>query len=210
MKNLSLVMASSIFALFVLEAHGFAAPKTSGLADEAVSIFQTAYPKKEPFKASAWTSFGVPGYDIDGTPIKKAKKGEEGRRRLTDISEKQCRASFKALAHVYGQDEALQMTRIMPIILSFDSQWFGPSYKEWSRIFGPDEAKAMVLRNPGLLAVRPENAATATDQTMNFSYIVAYTRPFSKVLLPGLLCLLAVPAMEAVTGVSIRASLFNF
>jgi hypothetical protein len=209
MKNLRLVMASSIFALFVLKAHGFAAPKTSTLADEAVSIFQTAYPKKEPFKASAWTSFGVPGYDIDGTPIRKAKKGEQ-RRRLTDISEKQCRASFKALAQVYGQDEALEMTRTMPIILSFDNQRFGPSYKEWSRIFGADEAKAMVLRNPGLLAVRPENAATATDQTMNFSYIVAYTRPFSKILLPGLLFLLAVPAMEAVTGVSIRALLFSF
>lgn len=203
MKNLSLVLA--IFALSTSPALGFAARK---LADEAVSLFQAAYPKKEPYKAPVWSSWGVPGRDIDGTPIRVAQVGAEGRR-LCDISDEQCRASFDALAKVYGEEEALEMTRIMPIILTFDKQCFAPSFKEWSQIFGADETIDMVLRNPGLLAVRPEDAATATDQTMNFSYIVAYTRPLSKILLPGLLFLIAVPALEAVTGVSIRGALFN-
>jgi len=196
-----------VCALIVSVAQGFAAKKSS-LADDAVSVFQTAFPKKEPYKAAQWVSWGVPSRDIDGTPIKVAESGEVGRRQC-EIDANQCRASFAALSKVYGEEQSLEMTRIMPIILTFEKKCFEPSFKEWSEIFGDDEARAMVLRNPGLLAVRPEDAATATDQTMNFSYVVAYTRPFSKILLPGLIFLLFVPTLEAVTGVSIRGAIFN-
>lgn len=203
MRNYVIILA--IVASFVSVAHGFAA-RSSMAADQAVSIFQQAFPKKETYTAAPWVSWGVPGQDLDGTEIKVAKAGQAGKR-LSDIDAQQCRASFAALSKVYGEEEALEMTKIMPIILTFDKQCFAPSYKEWSDIFGADEAKAMVLRNPGLLAVAPKEAATSTDQTMTFSYIVAYTRPLSKILLPGLLFLLVTPAIEAVTGVSIRGAL---
>lgn len=194
-----------VVACLVSAAHGFAGIKSSS-ADEAVAIFQAAYPKKEPYRAAPWASWGVPRKDFDGTKIKVAKPGEIGRR-FSEIDPKQCRDCFTALANVYGEEQALEMTKTMPIILSFDRKCFEPSFQEWSAIFGRDETMAMVKRNPGLLAVRPEVAAASTDQTMNFSYIVAYTRPLSKILLPGLLFLLAVPSIETVTGVPIRAAL---
>jgi hypothetical protein len=59
----------------------------------------------------------------------------------------------------------------------------------------------MVARNPGLLAVRSDEAAKASDSTMVFSYIVGYTRPLGPFLLLSLLLLLLTPVIEGVTGI---------
>jgi len=199
-------LSIAVAALVISVAQGFStSSKSSSMADEAVSIFQAAYPKKDTYKPVPWTSWGVPARDFDGTEIKKSSM--QSGRRMADIDEQKCRTTFNALSKVYGQEQALEMTRIMPFILTFDSKCFAPSFQEWSDIFGSQETKEMVLRNPGLLALPPDEAATATDQTMNFSYAVAVTRPLSGILLPGLLFLLAVPTIEAVTGISIRGGL---
>ena len=54
----------------------------------------------------------------------------------------------------------------------------------------------MICRNPGLLAVRPEEAARSTE-TMSASYLIAATRPIGPVALPTLAALLLVPTVEA-------------
>lgn len=130
-------------------------------------------------------------------------------RRLTDISEKQARAAFQELAKLYGDEVAKQMVIDLPVCLSFERTWFKPSLEAYSQVFGKEEAQAMVARNPGLLAVKPSDAATVTDQTMTFSYLVAYTRPFSKVTLPLLLGLLLIPLVEKITDIPIRATFFS-
>lgn len=148
---------------------------------------------------------GVPGVDIDGTAVSKGSSGK----RLTDLSRNEVKTSFEKLAAAYGSDEALQMVKVMPICLSFNPNNFAPALKEFSNIFGDEEACAMVARNPGLLAVDAASAATVTDQTMQFSYLVGYTRPFSKVLLPGLLLALSTPSLEAASGIPLRQSLLE-
>jgi hypothetical protein len=65
------------------------------------------------------------------------------------------------------------------------------------------------VRNPGLLAINPTNAAKSNEQTMVFSYLVAWTRPFGKVLLPGVLFLLLTPLIEQVTGLPIRTTFLS-
>ena len=81
------------------------------------------------------------------------------------------------------------MTRNLPNILAFNVDNFKPSLDEFGIIFGQDEAKAMVVRNTGLLGVRPENAAKSGNSTMQFMVIF-----FS--------------AIEGITGVS-RAEFFS-
>ena len=65
----------------------------------------------------------------------------------------------------------------------------------------------MVVRNPGLLAVTPTEAARSNDSAMQASYIIAATAPFGNILLPVLGTLLMVPAAEGITGIPIRATL---
>jgi hypothetical protein len=65
------------------------------------------------------------------------------------------------------------MVKALLICLAFDNKIFAASLQGFSQVFGLKESKDMVRRNPGLLAVTPTNAATASDQTMQFSYIVA-------------------------------------
>lgn len=81
---------------------------------------------------------------------------------------------------------------------------FASSLQEFSNIFGEEEAKGMVVRNPGLLAVTPAEAARTNDSAMQASYIIGATAPFGNILLPLLMTLLLVPAAEGVTGIPIR------
>jgi hypothetical protein len=181
---------------------------TSKPVDEAVAIYQKRYPDKGSKKDLFFTSWGVPKRDIDGSQIKKSKS-TSGNKRIFDIDDKQQRASFQELARLYGAEVALQMTRDLPSILAFNSKNFKPSLQEFSKIFGQEEAKEMVARNPGLLAVSPANAAESDDQTMQFSYIVAKTRPLGDVLLFGTLGLLSIPALEALSGIPLRANILS-
>merc|ERR1712127_91973 len=92
--------------------------------------------------------------------------------------------------------------------LAFDKKNFAPAFKEFKNIF-EDEAKPMVMRNPGLLAIKPQDAAQSDDTTMKFSYIIAKTRPAGPVLLYGTLGLLTIPVIEGIIGVPFRANLIN-
>ncbi|GAX13381.1 hypothetical protein FisN_8Lh409 [Fistulifera solaris] len=172
--------------------------------DEAIAFYNEKFPfQREPPKPSPFTTLGM------SDKMKAQMESRNERRRLTDISEKQARSAFQELAKLYGDDVAKQMVIDLPVCLSFERTWFKPSLEAYSEIFGKDKAMAMVARNPGLLAVKPSDAATVTDQTMTFSYLVAYTRPYSKVTLPLLFVLLAIPVVEAITGIQIRAAFFS-
>jgi hypothetical protein len=206
---LSLVLLASTASGFLPQ---FAAVAKSTFADEAIAAFDKRFPfGREPIKQSpfmdALLSAGVPARDIDGTEYKM--NGDARGKRLTDITEKQARATFAELAKLYGEERALEMTKALPVCLTFDKTWFAGALKEYVGIFGEEEAKAMVCRNPGLLAIRPAEAAKATDQTMKASYLIAATRPYGKVLLPTLALLLLVPAIEAVSGIPIRATILS-
>jgi hypothetical protein len=178
--------------------------------NDAIAIFDKTYPfGRPPAKANIMGSFGMPNRDIDGTVIFDYGKKTTAGKRLTDIDESRARAAFTELAKLYGVEEALTMVEAQPIILAFQFAVWKDSLNEWEQLFGAEKAQAMVVRNPGLLAVSPKDAATTTEQAIVFSYLVAYTRPFSKVLLPLLAFSLLTPAIEELTGITIRANLFG-
>jgi hypothetical protein len=175
--------------------------KSSPQSDAAVALFLETFPPNRPtIKGSR---VGLPISDVDGTPVFAINSTGK---RLTDIPEANVRANFSALATLYGPEQALAMVQALPIALTFNSKWFGPSLKAFAEKFGTERAKAMVARNPGLLALKLSDAATVNDQTMVFSYLVGYTRPLGPVLLPLLLFFLFAPAIEVTTGIPVRSS----
>jgi len=176
--------------------------------DEAVALYEKKFPKRGQVKRAPWASWGVPSRDLDGTRYQKSS-GSTGGRRLFDVDEKQQRAAFAELAKLYGESNALDMCRVMSDILAFDRKSFAGSLKAFSNIFGHEEAKAMVMRNPGLLLAKPEEAANSDKLTMQLSYVVAATRPAGPLLLATVLGLLLVPLLESVTGIPIRTNLFT-
>jgi hypothetical protein len=181
-----------------------AATKSSPFMDEAVQIFDKTYPfGRDPPKTIGLGNFGMPDRDIDGTVVKKYKSSNK---RLTDITEQEAKASFAELAKVYGDERALDMVKSFPLCLAFDKSAWAKSLALWAEKFGEEESKEMVRRNPGLLALKAKEAAKANDSTMQFSYLVAITRPAGSILLPTLLALLLVPAVEQLTGIPLRSS----
>lgn len=67
----------------------------------------------------------------------------------------------------------------MPGSLGFDPSLFLETFEAFSEVFGAEETKGMVTRNPNLLAVRPTGfggAINAKKDTMQMSYVIAYTR----------------------------------
>lgn len=125
--------------------------KLSIATDEAVAIYSNRYPFNRPPPPPA-SRFGLPLRDLDGTTVllKSATTGE--RKRLTDLSEKQVRANFVAMAKVYGEDQALEMVRALPVALSFNAKNFAPTLTAFAERFGEEESKAMVLRNVRITA----------------------------------------------------------
>jgi hypothetical protein len=181
-------------------------PKQQIIANDAIQLFNASYPfNRAPLQTSSLVGFGMPITDLDGTILQKTK-GTAGKR-LTDITPMQARATFNELAKLYGSNEAYDMVKALPIILSFNKKQFAPSLQAMSIALGdPDRAKAIVQLNPGLLAITPINAATVSEQTVVFSYLVGYTRPFGPILLPALLLALFSPAIEVTTGIPIQSS----
>jgi len=178
--------------------------------DDAVAIYQKSHPAKGPRKQSPFISAGMPVADIDGTRFKTPKGGRMAGKSFADRDEKYLRAGFTELSKVYGKEEALKMVRDLPIALAFNRKNFAPSLKAFAAKFGNDEAREMVQRNPGLLALKPSGAGGADsveDQTMKFSYLVAATRPAGPFLLYGLLSLLCEPALEKLTGFPLKESI---
>lgn len=116
----------------------------------------------------------------------------------SDISSAQ--TAFKELVRLYGEEQALEMTKNLPNCLRFKVNNFAPTLEGFIKVFGEEEAKAMINRNPGLLSQRAEFVERADDTTMKMSYVVAYTRPYGPVLQAGLALLLSLPALEKITG----------
>lgn len=200
---LSLVILVLLAAVKPSEAFfGSKAPKalvTSPLTQEALDIYNKAFPfDRPPPKTNPWNDFGMPYTDIDGSRVRSKNPSK---RRLTDISRERAAKAFNTLVKLYGEDRAMSIVKAQPLSLCFDSDYFGPSLEAWTEVFGLEAAQDMVARNPGLLAVRPDEAAKSTDSTMVFSYIVGATRPLGPLLLLTLLGLLLTPAIEAATGI---------
>lgn len=170
--------------------------------NDAIAIFEQKFPfDAAPPKQVGLGSFGMPGNSAKST----ADSSSSSSKRLTDVGEPRARAAFTELAKLYGgSEEALNMVRVQPIILCFNFQQWGESLEKWEDMYGLEKAQGMVQRNPGLLAVKPSDAAESDESAMVFSYIIAITRPSSKVLLPLLVLLLLSPFIEAVTGIPIR------
>lgn len=177
--------------------------------DEAIAVFNKRYPSKGEYKAPFFNTWGVPATDIDGTPTSKSRNSNVKSKRMFDIDERQLKVAFQELSKLYGAEEALQMTKDLPPVLAFQKSYFKPALAEFAKTFGDQEAKEMIMRNPGLLALKPEDAAAADDQTMQFSYIIAKTRPAGPLLLYGTLGLLMIPVIEGVTGTPFRSNLLN-
>lgn len=164
-----------------------------------MAIYDKKFPfGREPPKSNFMGDFGMPNQDFDGTRLKKKYATSK---RLTDISPAQAKQAFLELARLYGEERALAMVKAQPLCLAFDVKNFAKSLAAWAEVFGLEAAQEMVARNPGLLAVRPDEATNATDSTMAFSYIVAATRPLGPVLLAGLFFLLLTPTIESLTGI---------
>jgi len=185
--------------------------KSSPFTQQALDTFNKAFPfDREPPKSNPFNDFGMPYTDLDGTILQpskngnyrnKNKNGKKVNRRLTDISRERATQSFNVLVQLYGEQRALSMVQAQPICLCFDSTQFKPALEAWTQIFGLEESQNMVARNPGLLAVKAEEASKSSDSTMIFSYIVGYTRPVGPLLLATMFFLLLTPALEGLTGI---------
>merc|ERR1711966_367978 len=75
------------------------------------------------------------------------------------------------------------------------------TFNTMAELYGPEEAQAMILRNPGLLSTKPSYAETADDLTMQLSYAVGFTRPIGNFGPFILFALVSVPAIESALGV---------
>jgi hypothetical protein len=196
-----------------------ATPIYYATTDDAISIYQRKFPKKENRKRAAFipVSLGVPQIDIDGTRLRAADNTEMFQSTTigTTFSERDddaLRATYHELVNVYGESAAYQMVKDLPICLAFDRKHFAPTLVEFGKKFGIDESRAMIQRNPGLLAVKPTGsggADTASDQTMIFSYLVAITRPLGPVLLPATIFLTIEPFVEQATGIHLHDAIAN-
>jgi hypothetical protein len=169
--------------------------KSSPLADEAVELYTAKFIRGSSnggkFFFSSW---GMPGSMTDS--YQKPADRLIFARKNTELV-----ASFNTLASLYGDDVALQMVKIQPGVLAFNKDNFQPSLEAFGTKFGIDEAKGMIVRNPGLLSVKPANAESADNLTMQLSYVVEFTRPIGLLGPATILALLSVPALESATGV---------
>jgi len=125
----------------------------------------------------------------------------ESKTLLFDVNDDKLRIAFNTIVTLYGEENALKMVKIQPGVLAFNKDNFAPSLDAFGETFGLEEAKDMVIRNPGLLSVKPVIAASADDLTMQMSYVVDFTRPIGAAGPVLILGLLAVPALESALGV---------
>ena len=176
-------------------------PASTPLMDEAIAIYDSKFPfGRGPPKRDFRGDFGMPNQDFDGTRV-KTTNNDETPARLTDITEEQARGTFAELTKLYTEDRAIEMVKAMPICLAFKKDRFAPCLEIFAEEFGLEAAQDMVTRNPGLLAVKPKDAAATDASAMAFSYIIAFTRPAGPFLLAGLLLALLTPFIKSVTGI---------
>ena len=175
--------------------------KSSPLADEAVSIYTSKFSQTAQSKFF-WASWGMPD---------SFQKPEGSTPSIFARTEAELVSTFDVIASLYGDEEALKMVKIQPGVLAFNRENFRPSLEAFVEKFGANEARDMIVRNPGLLSVKPSNAEAADDLTMQLSYVVEFTRPVGALGPFLILGLVSVPAIESVVGVTradLLASLF--
>lgn len=132
--------------------------------------------------------------------------------KLYYVEDSELKLTYQRLASVYGEDIAFEMCRRNPSCLAYNRNHFQPSLDAFSAKFGEEEARAMVFRNPNLLAVPPTGykAADAVgDDAMLLSYVVAATRPLGPVLLPAFFLALLTPSIEVLSGMPLRSILLG-
>lgn len=168
------------------------APKSSPLADEAVELYTAKYSGGARQKLF-FESWGMP---------ESYQAPEDTSASIFDRKNAELTSTFNTIASLYGEDEALKMVKIQPGILAFNEDNFKPSLEAFGENFGYEESKEMIIRNPGLLSVKPANAAVADDLTMQLSYVVDFTRPIGAAGPIFVVFLLTIPAIESATGVS--------
>ena len=72
-----------------------------------------------------------------------------------------------------------RQVKASPSCLGYDGSVFQATFEAFSEVFGEEETKGMVTRNPNLLAVKPTGfggACNAKSDTMQMSYVIAATR----------------------------------
>lgn len=177
--------------------------------DAAVALYQKKYPpNRAPRRRAFNAGVGMPVRDIDGTKFNVAKDSTMGKV-FSDRSETDLKATYTALAKYFGNEDALQMVKDFTLVLAMNRNNLVPIMAAYGETFGADKAKEMVKRNPGLLFCSPSDAADADDLTMQFSYVVAATRPVGPILLYGLLALLFEPTFELVSGIPLKSMIFS-
>lgn len=120
------------------------------------------------------------------------------------IEPKQAQSQLQAIAKVYGEEAAVEMALKEPRCLFYNTAYMKPAFDAFAENFGEEETKGMVMRNPNLLAVRPDGyggASGAGNEAMYASYVVDFTRSFGGYITGLVFFLLSVPAIEILTGV---------
>lgn len=180
--------------------------KSSPLCDEAVEIYTDKFlSRKEGRKKFFFENWGVP------SSAYSAYRGPESERTNDTIFDREAKDladTFNVLASLYGDEEALDMVKIQPGVLSFNQNNFGPALDAFGEKFGYEESKEMIMRNPGLLATNEVAAEAADDLTMQLSYVIDVTRPIGKAGPIAIASLLLIPVIEGVSGVT-RADLLS-
>ena len=167
----------------------------AGLAGRNVHAFSADLPPPPATPSSPMVKDAVDFYNSKFPPADRTG--------MSAITEDECAEAFNVLAKLYGDENAMDMVKSSPICLAFNSENFEGSLNAFSNKFGLEESKAMIKRNPNLLAVRPELAAKSDDSTMMMSYVVGATRPIGAVLLGLLGIALLTPFFNGLTGMQI-------
>lgn len=96
---------------------------------------------------------------------------------ITEITKAAATKTFNELARLYGDERAQSIVQGRPMALCMNSDNFEPTLDIWGEIYGLEESKQMVERNPGLIGIPPALAAENAEATMFMSYVIAYGKP---------------------------------
>ena len=168
-----------------------ASTKSSPFVNEAVQIYLNKYPADQKTVSFFFESWGMPA----------RYQAPKSKQSIFSRNNEELAATFNAIASIYGDEAALKMVKISPTVLSFEKSYFQPSLDAFAETFGYEESKEMVIRNPGLLGSKPQDAKGADDLTMQLSYVVEFTRPIGAFGPASIIVLLFVPALESALGV---------
>ncbi|CAM9822507.1 unnamed protein product [Chrysoparadoxa australica] len=119
-------------------------------------------------------------------------------------SPEQLEASFDKIMELYGPEYGEKIVKAVPDVLSFNAERMEGPLRAYQTTFGEEEAKAMVARNPLIMAVKAEGyggADSAGKETLYASYVVEATRENGALWLSLLAFLLLSPLMKNIAGI---------